>query len=90
MWLTYEARKTPEKSVEGILEKAEWEALSATIHKSKTAIEKAPSLGESIKWIGRLGGHLGRKGDGDPGVCTLWRGIQRLHDLAAMWILFRE
>ncbi len=90
LWLTYEARKNPEKSVEGILETAEWEALSATINKSKAAIEKAPSLGESIKWIARLGGHLGRKGDGDPGVCTLWRGLQRLHDMTAMWILLRE
>ena len=28
-----------------------------------------------------LGGFLGRKGDGDPGVKTLWRGYQCLQDL---------
>jgi hypothetical protein len=28
-----------------------------------------------------LGGFLGRKHDGDPGVKTLWRGYQRLQDL---------
>jgi hypothetical protein len=28
-----------------------------------------------------LGGFLGRKGDGDPGWQTLWRGWQRLQDL---------
>ena len=30
--------------------------------------------------IARLGGHLGRKGDGPPGAKVLWRGLQRLHD----------
>ncbi|MGB8691506.1 MAG: IS4 family transposase, partial [Microcoleus sp.] len=37
--------------------------------------------------IAKLGGFLGRKGDGEPGVKTLWRGWQRLHDIAATWKL---
>ncbi|HEX4589261.1 MAG TPA: IS4 family transposase, partial [Gemmataceae bacterium] len=28
-----------------------------------------------------LGGFLGRKHDGEPGVLTLWRGYQRLQDM---------
>jgi hypothetical protein len=32
--------------------------------------------------LGRLGGHLGRKGDGLPGWMTLWRGMQRLQAMA--------
>jgi hypothetical protein len=31
--------------------------------------------------VARLGGFLGRKHDGTPGVQTLWRGYQRLQDL---------
>lgn len=31
------------------------------------------------------GGFLGRKGDGNPGTQTIWRGIQRLDDITAMW-----
>ena len=31
--------------------------------------------------IGRLGGHLNRKGDGMPGFITLWRGIIELNSL---------
>jgi len=31
--------------------------------------------------IARLGGFLGRKGDGEPGPMTLWGGLQRLHDM---------
>ena len=32
--------------------------------------------------LGRLGGHLGRKGDGLPGWITLWRGMQHLQAMA--------
>jgi hypothetical protein len=34
-----------------------------------------------VRGVARLGGFLGRKHDGDPGVKTLWRGYQRLQDL---------
>jgi len=34
-----------------------------------------------VRGVARLGGFLGRKGDGEPGVKTLWRGYQRLQDL---------
>jgi hypothetical protein len=30
--------------------------------------------------VGRLGGHLGRECDGEPGVTVLWRGWLRLHE----------
>jgi Transposase DNA-binding/Transposase Tn5 dimerisation domain len=36
---------------------------------------------EFVCGVARLGGFLGRKNDGDPGVKTLWRGYQRLQDL---------
>jgi hypothetical protein len=31
-----------------------------------------------------MGGLLGRRGDGEPGVKTLWRGYRRLEDLTVM------
>jgi len=34
-----------------------------------------------VRGVARLGGFLGRKHDGDPGVRTLWRGYQRLQDM---------
>jgi Transposase DNA-binding/Transposase Tn5 dimerisation domain len=36
------------------------------------------------------GGFLGRKGDGEPGVKTIWRGLRRLHDIAATWKLAHQ
>jgi hypothetical protein len=35
-----------------------------------------------IRWIATLGGFLGRKSDGEPGVKTLWLGLQRIADFA--------
>jgi Transposase DNA-binding/Transposase Tn5 dimerisation domain len=36
---------------------------------------------EFVRGVARLGGFLGRKADGEPGVRALWRGCQRLQDL---------
>ena len=33
-----------------------------------------------VRMLGRLGGHLGRKGDGEPGVTVLWRGWTSLYE----------
>jgi hypothetical protein len=40
------------------------------------------SLQEFWRGVARLGGFIGRKSDGEPGWQTLWRGWQRLQDLA--------
>jgi hypothetical protein len=34
-----------------------------------------------VQGVARLGGFLGRRGDGSPGWKTLWRGYQRLQDM---------
>ncbi len=39
------------------------------------------SVRDFVRGVASLGGFLGRKGDGEPGVKTLWRGYQRLQDL---------
>jgi hypothetical protein len=45
--------------------------------------KKPPSLNTVIRLIATLGGFLGRKCDGEPGVKTLWIGMQRVADFAA-------
>ncbi|MEM1309467.1 MAG: IS4 family transposase [Cyanobacteria bacterium P01_H01_bin.153] len=91
LWLTYEARVNPEHSVAtvAVLEEHECQALYCTIHKSPKLPPEPPGVGECVRWIAQLGGFLGRKGDGDPGVKTLWQGLQRLHDIATTWQLLR-
>ena len=38
---------------------------------------------EVVRLIARLGGFLARKRDGEPGVKTIWLGMQRILDFAA-------
>ena len=38
-----------------------------------------PTLNEVLRLIARLGGFLGRKGDGEPGVKTIWLGLKEVH-----------
>ena len=38
------------------------------------------SVADFVRGVARLGGFLGRKPDGNPGVETLWRGDHRLPD----------
>jgi len=80
MWLTYRARLTPEDSCELVLQPAEWKLLRRKfVPKSRS--KKPPTLQQAILWIAQLGGFLARKGDGNPGVKTLWRGLTKLHSM---------
>ena len=85
LWLTYQARQTPEAPCTVALQPIEWHALFAFIHRTQRLPDQPPSLHQVVRWIGQLGGFLGRKGDGEPGVKVLWRGWQRLQDIAATW-----
>ena len=85
LWLTYEARKNPEKRIEEVLEEQEWQVLYLATEKKKQLPTESVSLREGIRLIASLGGFLGRKGDGEPGVKTLWRGWQRLKDMSIGW-----
>lgn len=88
LWLTYQARQTPQTSCLEALEPHEWHALYAHTHQTIEIPATPPTLGEAVQWIAQLGGFLGRKGDGEPGVKVLWRGLTRLRDISATWLLF--
>jgi hypothetical protein len=81
LFLTMQGRETPEMPCDAILSQDEWKALCAFSTK-KLPPPKPPSLKEAVVMIARLGGFLGRKGDGHPGTTTVWRGLQRLEDIA--------
>lgn len=85
--LTYQARATPDVPCTVVLTTAEWQALHAHTHHTPVVPATPPSLREALRAIARLGGFLGRRSDGEPGVQVLWQGLTRLRDLAAMWSL---
>ena len=49
-----------------------------------------PRLNEVVRRVAMLGGFLARKGDGEPGVKTIWIGLQRVVDFAAGVRFMRE
>ena len=87
LWLTYQARHNPELPCDLILETHEWQSLYSHFQGLPLPSSEPPSIQQAVIWIAQLGGFLARKHDGFPGVKTLWRGLQRLHDIASTWKL---
>lgn len=87
LWLTYEARYNKDATAETVFQTYEWQALYCHIHSTPIPPETPPTLNQCVRWIASLGGFLGRKRDGEPGVKTIWLGLRRLHDIASTWRL---
>jgi hypothetical protein len=79
--LTYRARVEPAAAAESEFTAEEVAVLAGC----RSQQERRSGLGvrtlaEAVRVVARLGGHLGRKGDGPAGAKVLWRGLRRLHD----------
>jgi hypothetical protein len=79
MHLAYLARVQPELPATEVFSKEEIEALHVRVHHALPPA-KSPTLREAVRMIGSLGGHLGRKCDGEPGMTVIWRGWIRLYE----------
>ena len=86
-WITLIARTDPNLPCTTLLAEDEWKVLYSKIHKTNSYPKKPPNIRSVVRWISMLGGFLGRKGDGEPGIITLWRGWKRLFDLSEGWAL---
>jgi IS4 transposase len=71
-------RTHPDLEASALFTETEWKG--AYILAKKAIPKKPPTTRELVRQIAMLGGFLGRKGDGEPGVKTLWLGMQRLRD----------
>ena len=82
--LTKLGREIPDVPCSIFFEDCEWKALYTYLRKADPP--SAPlSLREVTHMVATLGGFLGRKSDGEPGTTTLWRGLQYLYGIAAVW-----
>jgi hypothetical protein len=82
-------RALPEAPGTALLEPEEWQALDGAIQVTAPPPATPPPLRQAVHGIGRLGGVLARRGDGEPGVTVLWRGFQHLTDLTFMSRIMR-
>jgi hypothetical protein len=74
--LVHLARIHPDLPVSEVFDQVEWQA--AWLLAEKDPPKKTPTVREVIRRIAMLGGFLARKGDGEPGVKTLWQGFVRV------------
>ncbi|MGH7474437.1 MAG: IS4 family transposase, partial [Candidatus Methylomirabilales bacterium] len=86
--LTTLGRETPDVPCTVYFTASEWRALTTFVNKTKTPPDRPPSLNEAVRLLGKLGGHLGRTGDGPPGTEVLWRGMARLADIEFAYDLY--
>jgi hypothetical protein len=87
LYATLLSRALPELPSTVLLALEEWQALSCAIHHTLTPPSTPPTLQQAVRWIARLGGFLDRRGDGEPGVTVLRRGLQHLADLTTMYCI---
>lgn len=78
MHVAYLARVQPDLPATDVFSKEEIEALHVRVHKALPPA-KSPTLREAVRMLGSLGGHLGRKCDGEPGMTVIWRGWMSLY-----------
>lgn len=73
------ARETPDRPAVEVAP-TQWVELVQLVRKKP--VNPRMTLRDFLRAIAGLGGHLGRKGDGEPGWITLWRGFEKLMLLA--------
>ncbi len=87
MQMVYLSRVNPKISCEIVLTKEQWMTLCMLIQKTKDVSGSPPSINEAVRWIGKLGGHLGRKQDGEPGLKSVWNGYAKLCDATELYVI---
>jgi hypothetical protein len=87
--LLYASRATPEAPGTAVLAPEDWPLLWAARHPHQPP-PPLPTVRAVVREIAGLGGFLGRRGDGEPGAITLWRGLRRLDDLRTGYHLARS
>jgi len=79
-WLVKQGRETPNVPCDIFFKEDEWKTLCAVVRQEPPP-DTPPMLRDAVRMTAKLGGFLGRKGDGEPGTITLWRGLQRLDNM---------
>jgi transposase Tn5 family protein len=86
-WFTFINRTAPTVAATTILTADELAALPALTPEGDVASTPPLTVRDSIRRIAKLGGFLGRRHDGEPGITVIWRGWPRLSDFALLWSL---
>ncbi|MEO8166034.1 MAG: IS4 family transposase, partial [Betaproteobacteria bacterium] len=72
------ARTSPETPAQRVVPRV-WLAMLKAARKGLHRVHDL-TVGQFYREVAKLGGFLGRKGDGDPGWITIWRGWEKLNN----------
>jgi hypothetical protein len=84
-WLTRVGREKPNPASDQILKEEERRVLR--VWATGVMAEKAPSVKQATRWIGKMGGWLARGKQDNPGTTCIWRGLVRLPTLVQGYLL---
>lgn len=87
LYVTRLGREFPDLGCEAIFEASEWKAVYQVTQK-KTPPKSPPKLQAMVRMVAQLGGYVNRPRSDEPGAETIWKGLQRMHDMAHCWDLF--
>jgi hypothetical protein len=85
MYMTYLARTSPDLPCTTVFDDDEWRAIYCYANKTSREPRTPMALKEAIVMLAKMGGFLGRKRDGDPGVKVIWRGMRILEGAVEMY-----
>jgi hypothetical protein len=85
LYMTYVARVSPDAPCTEVFADEEWQTIICLAQNTAKMPTVPPTMKDITRLMGRLGGFLGRKGDGDPGPIVLWRGLTAMMTGVRVW-----
>ena len=89
LYLTMCGRGVEDLPCTNLFSDLEYTAIYCFVNKSKELPSEIPSLKDMKNMIASLGGFLGRKSDGEPGIKVMWRGLSKVSIIVEAWKMFR-
>jgi len=76
------SRESPNRLIEETVSPSEVEAIKLIIKRQTGRRPRRVTVEQAVKSIAFLGGWMGRRGDGPPGIRTFWRGWREMQIMA--------
>ena len=83
MQLTFLARSAPDLSCGLVFGESEWKLLYRAANHTHVDPLVCPSMVEAVGLVARIGGFVGAKSDGPPGLKVIWVGLNKFYVLMA-------
>lgn len=87
LYVTRLGREFPDLDCDAVFDPSEWKPVYQIIQKRRPP-KKPPKLQDMVRMVAQLGGYVNRPRSDEPGAETIWKGLQRMHDMALCWETF--